>query len=178
MTFNRRETLETLAATCPGLADDHLAMAVLSKPEMLALLMKKDVLKRVARERPALFDALNVLAATVHEEQSSQASNSKGPSFAPFAYAMDHMDDDDMGDEEDDEGMDYEGGAPMAGAGAVGGGAAGITSDALSAALAQAQAVVGGGVPNAGAGAGRTGRRSGGEHPPSDNVFGGLFSVS
>jgi len=163
---NKRETLETLAATCPGLAQDHLAMAILSKPEMLALLMKKDVLKRLARERPVLFDALNVLAGTVHEEQAmsgsvSGAGAAAGPArsldHVPFAYALDNMDDDEG---EDDEGMDYEGMPPPAAA-TAGGGA--ITSDALTAALAQAQAGVAGGAANPAA---------------NNNVFGSLFSVS
>lgn len=173
-----RESLETLVATCPGLAQDRFALSVLAKPEMLLMLMKKETLRKVAKEHPSLIEAMNNLAAAVHEEvvakgaagQQQQAQQQMAM-LTPFAYSLDDLDqvDDDVDDEEEGgDGMD------------VGGAAAGgplqpgvvqrnrsfsaITPDQLAAAIVAAQGASGGG------GAGGAAAAAG-----ASSALGGLF---
>lgn len=56
--LNERENLASMAAACPGLAQDQLAMALLSKPEMLQQLLKPKIVKKIAKEHPALYEAM------------------------------------------------------------------------------------------------------------------------
>jgi hypothetical protein len=72
------DNLESLAAACPGLASDHTALALLSKPEMLLMLLKPEVLQKAAKEHPALIEAMQNLAAAVHEERPTPAGSTAG----------------------------------------------------------------------------------------------------
>jgi hypothetical protein len=51
--LTERENLESLAATCPGLSTDPMALALLSKPEMLLMLLKPEVLQKVTGNIPS-----------------------------------------------------------------------------------------------------------------------------
>ena len=57
--LTERENLESMAAACPGLLEDKVALALLAKPEMLIMMLAKlDSLKKVSREHPALIEAM------------------------------------------------------------------------------------------------------------------------
>ncbi len=171
-----RESLEMLAATCPGLAGDPLALAALSRPEMLLMLMKKETLRKVAREHPALTEAMDNLAAAVHEEVAARGGGSGArqeptppPALNPFEYALDDMEPLDEDEDEDDDDMGM--GGPAGGAAANDPNAiqrnrsfSAITPNQLAAAIMNAQAASGGG-----------GGGAGGAASAAANVFGGLF---
>ena len=101
-----KENLDNLCAACPGLAEDALAQAFLTKPDLLTHLSVPEVIAKVAESHPCLLEAANNLAAAVHEEK--QASARSGPSAAsePEAsagggsYYLDEMSDDEMDTEE------------------------------------------------------------------------------
>ncbi|TRY62738.1 hypothetical protein TCAL_00811 [Tigriopus californicus] len=103
--LTQRENLESLAGACPGLAQDPMALAFLNKPEMLMMLLKPEILQRVAQEHPSLHEAMVNLAAAVHEERPSKSSQLDGESLpTPFSYHLD-----DMSDVDDDEDMEEDG---------------------------------------------------------------------
>ncbi len=115
------DTMAHLTCTCPGLAQDPVAMAMLARPEMLLMLMKKETLRKVAAKHPALIEAMNILSATVHEEiakskgGAQQQQQQQQQLVNPFEYAMDELDAMDDDDEDEDDDMDVgEGGGSNA----------------------------------------------------------------
>lgn len=152
--LGKRESLENLTATCPELAKDPIALAFLSKPELLFSLLEPETLKYVSDKHPGLGEAAYQLAAAVHEERATPSTSASGASTEaelppPFAYNLD-----DISDDEEDEDEEMEMAAAMASGGASRGGNRGsrggslssaITADQLAAALAAAQSSIDGG---------------------------------
>eukprot|EP00095_Tigriopus_kingsejongensis_P002269 maker-scaffold8426_size2735-snap-gene-0.2 protein:Tk02269 transcript:maker-scaffold8426_size2735-snap-gene-0.2-mRNA-1 annotation:"ubiquitin-like protein 7" len=100
--LTERDHLESLAAACPGLAQDPMALAFLNKPEMLMMLLKPQILQKVAQKHPSLHEAMVNLAAAVHEERPAKTSSAaEVPSTVPTAFSY-HMDDMSDADEEED----------------------------------------------------------------------------
>lgn len=133
------ENMESLAAACPGLADDKIAQAFLTRPELLGQMLDPDTLRRVGENHPALLEAAHNLAAAVHEEQASSgrgasSSSEPGGESEPGSYFLDEMSDEEM--EEDD--TDAAAAAPRAAR------ALPITPNQLAAALAAATGSSGG----------------------------------
>ncbi len=101
-----RENLESLVAACPGLVEDPVALALLSKPEMLLMLLKMETVKKLGQQHPSLCEALSNLAAAVHEERATTSRTGPGPSAgdgrvpAPFSYHLDELSGQDDDDEE------------------------------------------------------------------------------
>merc|ERR1719450_761130 len=94
--------MDNLSAACPGLADDNIAQAFLTKPDLLSHLCHPDTLHKVAETHPCLLEAANNLAAAVHEEQ--QSAGKSGPGAAENvdrtagggSYYLDEMSDEEM----------------------------------------------------------------------------------
>lgn len=149
-----QDNLESLAATCPGLAKDPVAIALLSRPETLVSLLNPEVFNSVSKNHPALIQACENLMAVVHEEDQSTAKagargggngggrDLQGSAISSFAYHLDDMSDVDEDDEEDEEGRHR-------GAGGVARNASfsAITPDQLAAAIMAAQNPTGMGFP-------------------------------
>ena len=136
--LTEKENLESLAATCPSLAGDPIAVALLSRPETLISLMNPDVLNNMYKKPPALIQACENLMAVVHEEDQSAKTGRdlQGSAISSFAYHLDDMSD--VEDEDDDE----DGGAMgLAEQGGVARNASfsAITPDQLAAAIMAAQ---------------------------------------
>jgi len=101
------ENMESLAAACPGLADDQIAQAFLTRPELLVQMLDPDTLRRVGENHPALLEAAHNLAAAVHEEQASSgrgaaASSEPAGESEPGSYFLDEMSDEEMEEEDAD----------------------------------------------------------------------------
>lgn len=126
-----RENMDSLAAACPGLGDDCVAQAFLTRPELLTQLLDPESLKKIGEKHPSLLEAAHNLAAAVHEEQAAagRSTAAEQPGAAaepePGSYYLDEMSDEEM---EEDE-------AATAGRGARG---TQITTEQLAAALAAA----------------------------------------
>jgi len=91
------ENMENLAAACPGLSEDLVGQAFLTRPELLLHLLDSNTLAKVGAEHPSVLEAAHNLAAAVHEEQ---AAGGRGGEKAEAAagggsYYLDEMDDDD-----------------------------------------------------------------------------------
>ena len=101
-----KENLDNLCAACPGLSEDSLAQAFLTKPDLLTHLCDPEVMAKITEAHPCLLEAAKNLAAAVHEEK--QASARSGSSAAPESeastgggsYYLDEMSDDEMDTEE------------------------------------------------------------------------------
>ena len=97
-----KENMDNLSAACPGLSDDTIAQAFLTKPDLLSHLCHPDTLHKVAEAHPCLLEAANNLAAAVHEEQ--QSAGKPGGSgtaenvdrTAGGSYYLDEMSDEEM----------------------------------------------------------------------------------
>jgi len=100
------KNLEDMCASVPGLDQDPVACAFLTKPELMLSLLHPDTFKYVAEKHPGLIEVANILAALVLEsrpgdkdaEASGGASSGAGAGAAaanPFAYHLDEMSDDD-----------------------------------------------------------------------------------
>ncbi len=142
--LSQKENMENLVATCSGLASDPIAIAFLSKPELLYSLLDPETLKYVHKNHPALIEAASQIAGSVHEERPSPStSGGRGGEDPPppFAYNLDEMDDDD--DEEEDEHEDMDTSGPRQGGGQRRSVTAPITQDQLQAAIAAAQNTLG-----------------------------------
>jgi len=131
----QRDNMETLAAACPGLAEDLSAQAFLTRPELLIHLLDPETLKKVGEAHPSLCEAANNLAAAVHEEQVSGSTPSQPQETQGGSYFLDEMSDEEM--EEDD------GPAGVQRARSF----SAITPEQLAAALANASGSNGGGNP-------------------------------
>ena len=136
-----RENMETLAAACPGLSQDMVAQAFLTRPELLIQLLDTETLKNIGQKHPALLEAAHNVAAAVHEEQATSGRAGAGGSEDPVAesepgsYFLDEMSDEEMDDEDENGGGGARGGR----------GSNQITAGQLAAALA---AAAGGGASN------------------------------
>jgi len=115
------KNFEDMCATVPGLDQDPIACAFLSKPELMLSLKDQETFKYVAEKHPGLIEVANNLAALILESKPSADKDAAGGEAAaaaasnPFAYHLDDMSDDDYDD--DDDAMDTgEGGAAGAGA--------------------------------------------------------------
>jgi len=97
-----RENMDNLSAACPGLADDNIAQAFLTKPDLLSHLCHPDTLHKVAETHPCLLEAANNLAAAVHEEQQSVGKSGSGAAenvdrtAGGGSYYLDEMSDEEM----------------------------------------------------------------------------------
>jgi len=138
----QRQNLENFVATCSGLANDPVACAFLTKPELLYSLLDPETLKYCMEKHPGLIDAANQIAAAVYEEEKSNnksatSSTAMEESEAPnpFAYNLDEMSDDD--DEEMETGEVQRGARRSIGEGNP------ITADQLAMALRSAQNALG-----------------------------------
>ena len=124
-----RENMDNLSAACPGLGEDLVAQAFLTRPELLIQLLDLETLKKIGETHPALCEAAHNLAAAVHEEQASSgrsAASDESGEPEPGSYFLDELSDEEMEDEEQ---------GPQAGrTGRV----APITPEQLAAALAAA----------------------------------------
>lgn len=106
-----QENMESLAAACPGLQQDTVAQAYLTRPELLIHLLDMETLKKISKNHPSLLEAANNLAAAVHEENAAAGRENRSSSSAPPAedsvegepgsYFLDEMSDEDM-DVDDD----------------------------------------------------------------------------
>jgi hypothetical protein len=179
-----KENLDNLAAACPGLAQDPMAMAILSKPEMLLLLFSpvqrtaggknpfNESIKKLAKEHPALLQAMENMMAAVHEEKPSAHGSTASAAEnvpAPFSYHLDEMSDIDE-DDEDEEMMDTSLQRNRS--------FSAITPDQLAAAIAAAQQNAGGGGGGAGASSSRGLFGMTGMAPASGNAMGASTSSS
>jgi len=137
----QRQNLENFVATCSGLANDPVACAFLTKPELLYSLLDPDTLKYCMEKHPGLIDAANQIAAAVYEEEKSNNKSSTSTAMEeseapnPFAYNLDEMSDDD--DEEMETGEVQRGARRSIGEGNP------ITADQLALALRSAQNALG-----------------------------------
>ena len=95
-----KENLDNLSAACPGLSEDSLAQAILTKPDLLKHLCDPEVMEKVAEAHPCLLEAANNLAAAVHEEKQSTARSSTEASAGGGSYYLDEMSDDEMDTED------------------------------------------------------------------------------
>jgi len=141
-----KENMENLCAACPGLEEDQLAQAFLTKPDLLSHLCDPEVLKKMSESHPCLLEAANNLAAAVHEEQqssgrtgasSSASQESSAGAATGGSYYLDEMSDDEM-DTED-------GGQQQRSRRRSMTGGAGITPSQLAQALAMASGIGQGG---------------------------------
>jgi len=148
----QRENMENLAAACPGLQEDPIAQAFLTKPNLLIHLLDQDTLKLVAQKHPALLEAAHNLAAAVHEEvaRGNTLSGSKSEierdTDSSATYFLDEMSDEEMEEEWQ--------GAADTGAGPSGVQRSAITAEQLAAALAATGNPFMGGVTGMGPGLG------------------------
>lgn len=108
------ENMESLAAACPGLGDDLVAQAFLTKPELLSLLLDPASLTKVAAEHPSILEAAHNLAAAVHEEAAAGHKSEQGGEGSQ-GYYLDDMEDEDEAEEGEAQGG---GGSRMLGRGA------------------------------------------------------------
>ena len=136
-----KENMENLCAACPGLGDDQIAQAFLTRPDLLSHLCDPEVLKKMAETHPCLMEAANNLAAAVHEEQASGKSGSStaeesGAAASGGSYYLDEMSDEEM---DTDDGDHQRPRRRSTGAGA------GITPSQLAQALAMASGIGQGG---------------------------------
>jgi len=99
-----RENMDSLAAACPGLTQDPVAQAFLTRPELLLQLLDPNNLKKIGQDHPSLLEAAHNLAAAVHEEQAV-AGRTAGPGTSrteetsesdPGSYFLDDMSDEEM----------------------------------------------------------------------------------
>ena len=101
-----RENMETLAAACPGLSQDLVAQAFLTRPELLIQLLDADTLRGIGTKHPALLEAAHNVAAAVHEEQATSSRNPAGVTedavaeSEPGSYFLDEMSDEEMDEDE------------------------------------------------------------------------------
>lgn len=91
-----RENMSSLAAACPGLAEDLVAQGFLTRPELLPHLLEPATLAKVAAEHPCLLEAANNLAAAVHEEQAAGKGEAEAGPAAGGSYYLDEMSDEEM----------------------------------------------------------------------------------
>ena len=84
-----KDNLGNLVAACPGLEQDPVALALLSKPENLMMVFTPDPhsaeqgmdvwkgkMQKMAKDHPALLQAIENMIAAVHEEKPSGAVGS------------------------------------------------------------------------------------------------------
>ena len=84
-----KDNLGNLVAACPGLEQDPVALALLSKPENLMMVFTpdphsaeqgmdvwKEKMQKMAKEHPALLQAIENMIAAVHEEKPSGGAGS------------------------------------------------------------------------------------------------------
>ena len=69
------KNLEDMCASVPGLANDPVACAFLTKPELMLSLQHPDTFKYVAEKHPGLIEVANNLSAIVLESGASKDSN-------------------------------------------------------------------------------------------------------
>jgi len=167
-----KDNLNNLVAACPGLEQDQVALALLAKPENLMMVFTPDPhsaeqgmdvwkgkMQKMAKDHPALLQAIENMIAAVHEEKPSGAVDPVVAEQLATSYHLDEMDDE-LAADEDDEDDDM-----MMDTGAAGGGGgsdlqrnrsfSAITPDQLAAAIAAAQAGVQAGGSGGGGGRGR-----------------------
>lgn len=124
-----RENMDSVSAACPGLGEDLIAQAFLTRPELLIQLLDPETLKKVGETHPSLCEAAHNLAAAVHEEQAAPGRSAAVDEAAepePGSYFLDEMSDEEMDEDEQDQQV---GRGPRA---------APITPEQLAAALADA----------------------------------------
>ena len=81
-----KDNLNNLVAACPGLEQDQVALALLAKPENLMMVFTPDPhsaeqgmdvwkgkMQKMAKDHPALLQAIENMIAAVHEEKPSGA---------------------------------------------------------------------------------------------------------
>ena len=91
-----KDNLGNLVAACPGLDQDPVALALLSKPENLMMVFTpdphsgqgqqgmdvwKEKMQKMAKDHPALLQAIENMIAAVHEEKPSGGAGSFTSSF-------------------------------------------------------------------------------------------------
>ena len=168
-----KENMDNLSAACPGLEDDSLAQAFLTKPDLLSHLCSPEVLTKLAESHPCLVEAANNLAAAVHEEQqaagragaAAERDAIAGAAAGGGSYYLDEMSDDDMDTEDSQQ-------RPQRSRSFTGG----ITAAQLAQALSMASGM-GGGVTGMGVtGAGPSSGGGGGQQQPSSGSGRGITS--
>lgn len=95
------ENMDSLAAACPGLSEDLVGQAFLTRPELLLHLLDPNIMAKVGAEHPSILEAAHNLAAAVHEEEAAAGRNVEQSEGPGGSYYLDEMDDED--DMEDDE---------------------------------------------------------------------------
>jgi len=129
------KNMDDMCASVPGLDQDPVACAFLSKPELMLSLLHPQTFKYVAEKHPGLIEVANNLAALILETKASEKDSEPSAAAAaapnPFAYHLDEMSDD-----EDYEEMDME---PQPG-GSMQPGFQPISAEQLRAALSAATA--------------------------------------
>lgn len=110
------KNLGDLCASVPGLDQDPVACAFLSKPELMLSLLHPETFKYVAEKHPGLIEVANNLAALILESKTSDKDSDSQSSGMPnpFAYHLDEMSDD---EEFEDMEMDPQAGPSTGGAG-------------------------------------------------------------
>nr|BAN20903.1 unkown protein [Riptortus pedestris] len=92
--LSRPDILENIIMITPGLSQDPVAISLIQDPELMVRLANFETVRRIVELHPALAEAANHIAATVHEEAIH--SHTAGPSTSAFGLLDLLSDDDDM----------------------------------------------------------------------------------
>nr|CAH7724760.1 unnamed protein product [Callosobruchus chinensis] len=92
--FSRRDTLEKLIQSTPGLLEDPGAIAIIQDPELLVHLLDVDNVSEIVMEHPVLMHAANNMLKIVQEEASDPNQTRAGTSTG-YSYSLDALSDDD-----------------------------------------------------------------------------------
>lgn len=103
--LSKPESMESIIAATPGLAEDPVAIAILQDFDLLMLVSDPTHIHRVVEMHPSLAEAVTHIAAAFHEDVSSQNSTlPMAPSLV--SYSLDALsDDDDM--DSDSQGLPF-----------------------------------------------------------------------
>ncbi|VEN35505.1 unnamed protein product [Callosobruchus maculatus] len=92
--FSRKDTLDKLIESTPGLLEDPGAIAIIQDPELLVHLLDVDNVSEIVTEHPVLMHAANNMLKIVQEEVSDPNQTRAGTSTG-YSYSLDALSDDD-----------------------------------------------------------------------------------
>ncbi|CAH1988923.1 unnamed protein product [Acanthoscelides obtectus] len=92
--FVRRDMLEKLIESTPGLLEDPGAMAIVQDPELIVHLLDLDNVAEIVAEHPILMHAANNIL-KIAQEEASDPNQSRATSSTGYSYSLDALSDDD-----------------------------------------------------------------------------------
>lgn len=90
--LSRPDILENIIMITPGLSQDPVAISLIQDPELMVRLANFETVRRIVELHPALAEAANHIAATVHEEAIQ--NHTAGPSTSAGYSLLDLLSDD------------------------------------------------------------------------------------